>query len=126
MEQIKYVQYGCGWSAPSGWRNFDASPTLRFERLPLIGQLYTKNETRFPANEEYGDIVKRLPITPESCKGVYCSHVLEHLSLDDFRTALHNTFQILQRGVFRFVLPDLEYSVRRYLDNRLPDASVTL
>lgn len=126
MSQVKYVQYGCGWSAPDNWRNFDASPTLRFERLPLIGQLYTKNATRFPANVEYGDIVKGLPIKLESCKGVYCSHVLEHLSLDGFRAALHNTKKLLQRGgVFRFVLPDLEYSVRRYLDSSLPDASVT-
>lgn len=126
MKQSGYVQYGCGWSAPSGWLNFDASPTLRFERLPLIGQLYTKNETRFPANAKFGDIVKGLPIKPESCKGVYCSHVLEHLSLDDFRTALHNTLQILQHGgVFRLVLPDLEYSVRQYIENPLPDAAVT-
>lgn len=98
MKQSRYVQYGCGWSAPSDWQNFDASPTLRFERLPLIGQLYTKNQTRFPENVEYGDIVKGLPINLESCKGVYCSHVLEHLSLDGFRIALRNTFQILQRG----------------------------
>ncbi|CAO5043555.1 MULTISPECIES: hypothetical protein [Microcystis] len=33
MNESKYVQYGCGWSAPSQWRNFDASPTLRFERM---------------------------------------------------------------------------------------------
>ena len=125
MKQSKYVQYGCGWFAPSGWQNFDASPTLRFERVPLIGQLYTKNETRFPATAEYGDIVKGLPVTPESCKGAYCSHVLEHLSLEDFRTALYNTFKLLQKGgVFRLVLPDFEYSVRQYIDNPSPDAAV--
>ena len=56
-----YLQYGCGWWAPKGWRNFDASPTLRFERLPLIGWLYTRNSQRFPENVEYGDIVKGLP-----------------------------------------------------------------
>ena len=126
MKQSKYVQYGCGWCAPSGWRNFDASLTLRFERLPLIGKLYTKNETRFPANAEFGDILKGLPVTPESCKGVYCSHVLEHLSLADFRMSLHNTLQILQSGgIFRLVLPDLEYSVRQYVENPEPDAAVT-
>ena len=32
-----YVQYGCGWNAPRGWRNFDASPNLRIDHLPLIG-----------------------------------------------------------------------------------------
>ncbi len=47
MSNTQCVQYGCGWSAPFSWRNFDASLTLRFERLPLIGHLYTKNESRF-------------------------------------------------------------------------------
>ena len=53
-----YVQYGCGFSAPEGWKNFDASPTLQFERLPVIGRLFTKNASRFPENVRYGDIVK--------------------------------------------------------------------
>lgn len=126
MTTNEYVQYGCGWSAPSGFRNFDSSPTLRFERLPIIGRLYTKNETRFPENVEYGDIVKGLPIDICSVKGIYCSHVLEHLSLDGFRTALRNSFILLRpRGVFRFVLPDFEYSIRRYLDNQSSDAAIT-
>ena len=38
-----YVQYGCGFSTCNGWRNFDASWTLRFERIPVIGRIYTKN-----------------------------------------------------------------------------------
>ena len=118
MYDSLYVQYGCGLSAPRNWRNFDNSPTLRFERIPIIGKLYTKNEIRFPENIEYGDIVKGLPIKSESCKGVYCSHVLEHLSLNDFRIALSNTFRIIQPGgYFRLVLPDLEYIARQYIEN---------
>ncbi|MGZ8160719.1 MAG: class I SAM-dependent methyltransferase, partial [Methylobacter sp.] len=94
-----------------------------FERLPLVGRLYTKNETRFPDNVEYGDIVKGLPMAPNSCKGVYCSHVLEHLSLNDFKVALDNTYKILQPdGIFRLVLPDLEYSVKQYLSDSKNDA----
>jgi predicted SAM-dependent methyltransferase len=93
--------------------------------LPVIGKLYTKNESRFPKNVEYGDILKGLPITPESCNGVYCSHVLEHLSLDGFRVALRNTHKILRPGgIFRLVLPDLEYSVKQYLNNPSNDAAL--
>lgn len=62
-----YLQYGCGWCAPEGWLNFDASPTLRFERLPLIGRLHTRNAERFPANVRYGDVVKGLPPADGSC-----------------------------------------------------------
>lgn len=125
MNDAQYVQYGCGWSAPKEWRNFDASPTLRFERLPLIGRLYTKNKSRFPENVEYGDIVKGLPVPAKSCKGVYCSHILEHLSLNDFRVALRNTHKILRDdGIFRLVLPDLEYSARRYIHNPANEAAL--
>jgi hypothetical protein len=112
----EYVQYGCGWSAPATWLNFDCSPTLRFERLPMVGRLYTKNTKRFPQNVRYGDIVRGLPISPASCKGIYCSHVLEHLALEDFHAALEHTFQYLEAGgIFRFVLPDLEQLARDYL-----------
>jgi SAM-dependent methyltransferase len=112
----QYVQYGCGWSAPEGWLNFDCSPTLRFERLPVVGRFYTRNARRFPPNVRYGDIVRGLPIPPGSCRGVYCSHVLEHLSLEDFDVALANTFKYLKpAGVFRFVVPDLEELARVYL-----------
>ena len=112
----EYVQYGCGFCAPTTWLNFDGSPTLRFERLPLIGRFYTKNAKRFPSNVRYGDITRGLPVAPNSCRAIYCSHILEHLALDDFETALQNTFMYLKPGgVFRFVLPDLEQSARDYL-----------
>lgn len=126
IDQPLYVQYGCGFSAPTGWENFDASPTLRLERLPLIGRVITKNEKRFPRNIAYGDIVKGLPLASESCSGVYCSHVLEHLSLADFREALRNTNKILKPGgIFRLVLPDFEYFVKQYQCNPSPDAALT-
>lgn len=93
-----YVQFGCGWSAPDGWLNFDASPTLRFERLPVVGRLYTRNAKRFPANVIYGDIVRGLPLTENSCQGMYCSHVLEHLALGDLDRALKNVHRYLKLG----------------------------
>jgi len=124
MEQT-YIQYGCGFCAPERWRNFDSSPTLRFEKLPLIGGIYQRNQRRFPKNIEYGDIVKGLPVADSTCSSVYCSHVLEHLALQDFRTALCNTFRVLKPGgVFRFVVPDLAVSVQRYVQSDDPAASI--
>jgi SAM-dependent methyltransferase len=125
-----YVQYGCGFSFGSDWRNFDNSPTLRIERLPLIGIYLGKlagNSQPFPRQVEYGDICKGLPIADDSVQGVYASHVLEHLSYDDFLLALRNTFRILRPGgVFRLIVPDLQERARRYLygvSNGSPDAS---
>ncbi len=110
------MQFGCGWSAPSEWINFDASPTLRFERLPLVGLAYTKNAARFPKNVRYGDIVRGLPVPPNSCRGVYASHVLEHLTREDFEKALAEVYRILAvGGLFRVVVPDLEKAARSYV-----------
>ena len=118
------MQYGCGFNAPSGWKNFDVSPTLRFERVPVIGRLYSKNERRFPNNVEYGDIVKGIPLPSESCEAIYASHVLEHLSLRDFRAALVNTYRLLIKGgLFRLVVPDLEILARRYVESDDPAAA---
>lgn len=111
-----YVQYGCGFSAPPEWLNFDASLTLRWEKLPIFGKLATKNARRFPPNVRRADIVKGLPVPDGSCHGVYASHVLEHLALDDFHVALDNTRRVLRTGgIFRLVLPDLECAAREYL-----------
>jgi predicted SAM-dependent methyltransferase len=113
-----YVQYGCGASAPDGWINFDASPRLRLERLPLLGTLLCSAAGRvFPTNVVVGDIVRGLPITDGAARGVYCSHVLEHLARDDVPTALRNTLKMLAPGGrFRLVVPDLQWRAERYLD----------
>ena len=124
IERI-YVQFGSGPSGPKSWRNFDSSPTLRFERIPLLGKIYTKNKSRFSRNIEYGDIIKGLPFPSNSVHGIYASHVLEHLALNDFRIALRNTFNILRpNGIFRLVVPDLELYARNYISSDDPLAAV--
>ncbi|HCT22179.1 MAG TPA: methyltransferase type 11 [Chitinophagaceae bacterium] len=115
------VHYGCGVTAPDNWLNFDATPTLRIQKIPFIGKLLAqglKNLT-FPDNIAYGDIIKGLPVPDNSCKAVYCSHVLEHLSRNDCVTAIQNTYRLLQPGgIFRCVLPDLEKYVQTYLQHK--------
>jgi predicted SAM-dependent methyltransferase len=114
----RYVQYGCGFTAPVEWVNYDASPTLKFERLPILGKLYTRNKQRFPENVKFGDVVKGLPEDADSCDGVYCSHILEHLAYEDFQRALKNTYKILKAGgIFRGVVPDLKSAVQNYIED---------
>jgi predicted SAM-dependent methyltransferase len=124
-----YVQYGCGLSAPAGWINFDSSPTLKIQKTPLLGNLVKgRLNTVFPDNVKFGDIVKGLPIANESCDAIYCSHVLEHLSLEDFRIALKNTHKLLKRGgLFRLVMPDFEVLVNSYVNSKKngnPEAAI--
>lgn len=126
MEKI-YVNYGCGVCAPEEWMNFDASPTLLIQKTPVIGCYYKRDVVCFPSNVMYGNIIKGLPgIKNNSCDGIYCSHVLEHLSLEDCRVVLKNTYNMLKKeGIFRFVIPDLDVFINKYLEEKSlnrPDA----
>lgn len=114
-----YVQFGCGLSAPNGWRNFDASPALRLQRLHGLGKLFRRDSyPPFPETVEYGDVVRGLPLSAGSVKAMYCSHVLEHLALEDFRVALRNTYEHMESGgIFRIVVPDLERIIDDYLQS---------
>lgn len=115
MKSDEYVHYGCGLTAPDSWANYDASPTLRIQRIPALGPVLARKRVSFPRNVRYGDIVRGLPIARGTCTAIYCSHVLEHLALGDLRAALKNTFSYLKPGgTFRFVLPDLEAMLREY------------
>ena len=120
MTDRLYVQYGCGLAAPKGWLNFDASPRLKFERLPGIGPMTGALGRRlFPRNVSFGDIVRGLPVADGSVDGVYASHVLEHLSRNDIVKALTNTCRMLRPdGVFRLVVPDLALRAERYVQDR--------
>ncbi len=115
----QHVQYGCGLSAPIEWVNFDVSPTLRIQKVPVLGFVLKKQlNASFPENVKYGDIIKGLPVLDNSCDGLYCSHTLEHLSLQDFRLALKNSYKILKKGgIFRCIVPDIEFIARNYIKN---------
>jgi hypothetical protein len=116
-----YARFGAGHLEPLEGSNFDASLTLRMERLPLIGRLVKKNSKRFPATVQYGDIVIGLPLPSNSCRGLYGSHVLEHLSHQELRATLRNCYQT--GGILRVALQDLEFLIKRYLENSESTAS---
>lgn len=121
-----YVNYGCGFGdetcAPEGWLSFDASPRLQLRRIPVFGRLFP---AKFSPRARYGNICKGLPVKDGSVDGAYCSHVLEHLALDDFRLALKNTFRMLRPdGIFRIVQPDVRRFAEEYLGSTEPGAAL--
>ncbi|MEM6681503.1 MAG: class I SAM-dependent methyltransferase [Pseudomonadota bacterium] len=117
MNEPKNIQFGCGVSVAQRWANYDASPTLRLSKVPLLGFL-AKQKTNFPKDVLYGDITRRMPVENGQANRVYCSHVLEHLALDDFYRALTEARRMLREGgVFRGVMPDLEWEAQNYLAN---------
>jgi predicted SAM-dependent methyltransferase len=114
----RFTQFGCGLCAPPRWLNFDASPAMRLQRLPIIGNLVPSGQFgRYPENVCYGNIVDGLPISDESVEFLYCSHVLEHISLSELRSALAHCYRHLQPGgIFRLVVPDLATMAKAYIE----------
>ena len=105
---------------PSNWINFDASPTLLLQKIPVINILLKPFfKVRFPKIIKYGDIINGLPVKNNLCDGIYCSHVLEHLAYTDFIKALENTYAMLKPdGTFRLVMPDLEQKIEQYVTDK--------
>ena len=122
----QYVQFGSGPTAPKSFRNFDAGPAFWLQKhVPITKSLLRRRGfPDYPPNIEYCDVSQGFPVTPGTVKLVYCSHVLEHMTLEDFRATLRHTFTILQPGgTFRMVLPDLELLTRAYLESHDPEAA---
>lgn len=123
-----YVQYGCGLSVGEGWQNYDNSPTLRLTRFPGLAPLVRRaGGVKFPEEVRYGDICNGPLSAPGDCAGIYASHVLEHLTLEEFKTVLRYTCTMLKPGgIFRLIVPDLEVLARRYitlLEQRVDEAN---
>ena len=121
-----YINYGCGLDAPKEWQNYDASPGIRIQKNPFLYLLLKRYlNVKFPSNVKYGDIIKGLKgVKENSCDGIYCSHVLEHLSLNDFRIALKNSYAYLKPGgIFRCIVPDLAYHAKQYI-HRLEEKDI--
>ena len=116
----EYINFGCGSHCPSEFTNFDGSFNLYMQRTPVVGIIVKKlTSTVFPSAACYGDIVKGLPVKENSVQGIFSSHVLEHLSLEELRTSLRNCHKYLKPGgIFRSVLPNLEESVNSYLSEK--------
>ena len=111
------LNIGCGLIAPSGWLNFDSSFTLKLGRIPIIGCNLIRiiHGPDWPPTALCGDIVKGLKISSGSCDLIFASHVLEHISLSDFQSAMQNIYSYLKTGgIFRAIVPDLTYYIEKY------------
>ena len=111
------MNIGCADSVADGWINLDSSLTLQISTIPLAGKFLVRaanRPTKF-ANAVYGDIVRGLKMAPDSCDLVFASHVLEHLTMPDFETALRNIHLYLRpNALLRVIVPDLRAYIESY------------
>lgn len=135
------VQFGCGLSQPSGWENYDSSPSLFIARIPLsrsiakaiIPFLGKNNFSDFKqifqniasTKALYGDVIKGLPLKSNSVDLLYASHVLEHIPFRSFQKSLKECRRILNKeGIFRLCVPDFKYYINNYLNSKSNTKSI--
>lgn len=95
---MRLLNIGCGDVHADGWINMDIQASDG-----VLGH----------------DVARGLPFEDEEFHGIYCSHLLEHLSKVQAQALLGECLRVLRPGgALRVVVPDLEAIVRLYL-NRL-------
>lgn len=63
------------------------------------------------------DFQRRLPFDDAVFDGVFCEHVLEHLGQEDAQRLAREIARILKPGgVFRVIVPDAEWVLKRYFE----------
>jgi SAM-dependent methyltransferase len=111
---LTLLNLGCGPTAPHGWINIDRSPNVLLDRVrPLkwalfwAGVLSESQMAPWPRNIRRINIKKGLPFANGTVDGIYSSHTLEHLYLNDARNVLIECARVLRRGaVLRLALPN--------------------
>lgn len=90
ISNIEKLHIGCGYCLLDGWLNTDIN-------------LHSKDVV-------YLDITKPFPFRDTSFKYVFAEHVCEHVSFNEFVSALREIFRVLlPSGVFRIAIPSIEF-----------------
>ncbi len=93
------LHLGCGRNILNGWVNTDSKKSL--ERC------------------EYLDVTKKFPYKDNSVDYIFSEHMIEHISLQDGKFMLEESFRILKNGgKIRISTPDLKFFIELYNDNK--------
>lgn len=120
--QGKYLNLGCGDTAPDGWVNCDSSWHAQASKIPgfhrFLEATGIASTAHWPRNIRYLSIGKRFPWDSGSVDCVYASHVFEHLSVRVTGNFMNESLRILKPGgVLRIVVPDLLFHARKYVSS---------
>lgn len=98
--KIIKLHLGCGTQYKEGWINIDNNSDNNIQKLDLNWDL--RNPLPFPDN---------------TVDFIFHEHLLEHLTVDEGQNFIKDSMRVLkQGGVLRISMPDLEVSVKNYLN----------
>lgn len=64
------------------------------------------------------DVRDGLPLNDNSANFIYNEHFIEHLKLEDGEKSIKEFYRVLEKGgVLRIATPDLDYTIKKYLDD---------
>lgn len=116
------IHIGCEHKIGESWENFDVSFVAVYEKIPFFGKLISINSKRYPKKVKFGDITKKTLCDYNMAENIYCSHTLEHMSLEGMKRALNNIYKMLKpNGCFRLIVPNLKRRVEEYMKNQNAD-----
>ena len=113
------IHIGCEHKIGKNWHNYDVSYVAVFEKIPILGGLIKINSKKYPKEVKYGDISKSMLCDENEAQNIYCSHTLEHMTLESMQKSLKNIYRMLKpSGCFRVIVPDLKERVNHYIKNK--------
>lgn len=63
------------------------------------------------------DVTKKIPLPDNTVEFIYASHIVEHLSIEDFYFFINDCYRLLKTdGILRIVCPDLKKWVLAYIN----------
>lgn len=94
------LNVGCGTDYKEGWINIDNNSDANIEKLDLNW-----------------DLRNPLPFKDESVDYIFNEHFIEHLTIEESQRSIKDFMRVLKPGgVMRIAMPDLEESIKIYLD----------
>ena len=134
VEWKRKLNLGCGPGAPvlDEWMNLDGSWNAWLAKHSVVRQflrafhLLPESLLDMPWRPDVivHDVIRTLPFQDNSLDGIYASHILEHLYLDEAKQLLQECFRVLRpNGVLRVVVPDLRAIALEYLGSTTIDDS---
>ena len=93
------LHLGCGRKLLGGWINTDSKTALQ--------------------GCDYLDVTEKFPYDDNSVDYIFSEHMIEHISLQDGKFQLEESFRVLKSGgKIRISTPDLKFLIELYTDNK--------